>query len=508
MSAEILFEALSLLADPMVLALLLCGVVAGLAVGAMPGLSATLAVALLIPFTFDLSLMPALAMLVGVYCGAVYGGSVPAVLFRTPGTPASAATVLDGYALTRKGQSQRALTTAALSAMIGGLIGTALLILLAPQIAGFALMFGSPEYFALAVFGLSMVVSVSGASVLKGAAVAVFGFLLATAGMDPISGYPRFLFGSASLMEGIPFIPALIGLFALAEVFRAFTNTAEVKQGDAGGVAWPNRADAKHCLWTSTRSGLMGTAVGSTPGAGSDIAAFMAYSVARQRAKPDEKFGEGELKGVAAPEAAKSASISGSMVPLLSLGIPGDSVTAVIIGAFILHGVQPGPLLFAQNGGLAYAILGAVLVAHVLVFLTAILGTRYLVRVLACNRQFLLASIVVLSLLGAFALRGNLLDVWVAIAFGVIGFGLEKFSYPVAPLLLALILGPMAEENFRRSLILAEGNYATFLTSPICATILAFAALSLVYGTWRSRRGRAGIGVDATTSDHQNGSIT
>jgi putative tricarboxylic transport membrane protein len=487
MNATMLHDVMSLLADPLVPLLLVGGVLAGAVVGALPGLSATLAVALLIPFTFDLQLMPALAMLVGVYCGAIYGGSVPAILFRTPGTPASAATVPDGYALTRRGQSQRALSVAAFSALVGGLIGTALLILLAPQIASFALKFGPPEYFALAVFGLSMIVSVSGGSVLKSGAVALLGLLIATAGMDPISGYPRFIFGNASLLEGIPFIPALIGLFALAEVFRAFTNRAEIKQSETGSVSWPSLADAKRCLWTSTRSGLLGTAVGSTPGAGSDIAAFTAYSIARQRAKPGEDFGHGEIKGVAAPEAGKTACISGAMVPLLSLGIPGDSVTAVMIGAFILHGVQPGPLLFAQNGSLAYAILGIVLLAHVLVFFAAILGTRYLVRILAVDRTLLLASIVVLSLLGAFALRSNMVDVWVAIAFGVVGFVLEKFSYPVAPLLLALILGPMAEENFRRSLILSEGSYLGFITHPICATILGLALLSLLYGTWRSR---------------------
>jgi len=487
MSATVLHEALTLLADPVVPLLLVAGVLVGAVVGAMPGLSATLAVALLVPFTFDLSLMPALAMLVGVYCGAIYGGSVPAILFRTPGTPASAATVPDGYALTRRGQSRRALSVAAFSAMVGGVIGTALLILLAPQIASFALKFGPPEYFALAVFGLSMIVSVSGGSVLKSGAVAFFGLLIATVGMDPISGFPRFLFGNASLMEGIPFIPVLIGLFALAEVFRAVSRPVAIEQTTTGGAAWPSASDTKRCLWTNVRSGLMGTAVGSTPGAGSDIAAFMAYSVARQRAKKGEHFGEGEIKGVAAPEAAKTASISGAMVPLLALGIPGDSVTAVMIGAFILHGVQPGPLLFAQNGGLAYSILGTVLIAHLLVFLAAIVGTRYLVRILAVDRGLLLASIVVLSLLGAFALRGNIMDVWVAIAFGVVGFVLEKFSYPVAPLLLALILGPMAEENFRRSLILSDGSYLAFLTHPLCATILGLAVLSLLYGTWRGR---------------------
>ena len=488
MDPSLFIDALQLLANPVVILFLVCGVLAGVVVGAMPGLSATLAVALLIPFTFDLSLVPALAMLIGVYCGAIYGGSVPAILFRTPGTPASAATVFDGYTLTQKGESQRALSAAAFFAMVGGLIGTLILIFLAPQIAGIALRFGPPEYCALALFGLSMIVAVSGQSLLKSGGVALFGLLIATVGMDPITGYPRFLFGSVSLMEGIPFIPALIGLFALAEVFRALGQKEQVIQGGTGKFAWPEGRDIRRGGWTSIRSGLLGTGVGSTPGAGSDIAAFMAYGVAKQRAKKDDCFGEGEIKGIAAPEAAKTGSISGSMVPLLSLGIPGDAVTAVLIGAFILHGIQPGPLLFEQHGALAYAILTTVLVAHILVFFVAILGTRFLVRIVAFDRKFLLASIAILSLLGAFALRNNMVDVWVALGFGLIGYFFERHQYPVAPLLLALILGPMAEENFRRSLILSEGNFFVFFMHPISAVILSLAALSIIVSVLRRKK--------------------
>jgi putative tricarboxylic transport membrane protein len=482
-------EALALLADPVILLCLLLGVAAGLLVGAMPGLSATLGVALLVPFTYDLPIMPALAVLIGITCGAIYGGSVPAILFRTPGTPASAATVFDGYPLTRQGQAERALAVAAFSAMTGGLVGTLVLIFLAPRIAGFALRFGPPEYCALAVFGLSMIVAVSGKSLLKSGAVALFGLLLATAGMDPISGYPRYLFGSVSLMEGVPFIPALIGLFAIAEVLRGLQGDGAAVRSPSGKMVWPTRADIRRCGWTAVRSGMIGAVVGSTPGAGSDIAAFLGYSVARQGARPGDRYGAGEVRGIAAPEAAKTASISGAQVPLLSLGIPGDSVTAVLIGAFILHGVQPGPLLFAQHGPLAYAILGTVLLAHLLVFALAMLGTRYLVRVVACDRRFLWSTILLLSLVGAFALRNNITDVWLAIAFGLLGYVLEKHDYPVAPLLLALILGPMAEENLRRSLILAEGSFAVFVNRPLAAAILAVAALSLLAGF--RRRGRA-----------------
>jgi putative tricarboxylic transport membrane protein len=473
-------ESLPLLLDPLAIFLLVLGVLVGVVVGAIPGLSATLAVALLIPFTFNLELMPALSMLLGVFFGAVYGGSIPAILFRTPGTPASAATVLDGYALARKGGSRQALTIAAFYALLGGVIGTLILMFLSPYIASVALRFGSPEYFALAFFGLSMIVAVSGASLLKSLSVALFGLLLATVGMDPISGYPRFLFGSVSLMEGIPFIPALIGLFAIAEVFRGMRDTSQIEKMKGGGTSWfPPGKDIRHTLWTGIRSGILGTGVGATPGAGSDIAAYMAYGMAKQRAKEGEMFGEGEIKGIAAPEAAKTGSVSGALVPLLSLGIPGDSVTAVLIGAFVLHGVQPGPLMFTEHGALTGAILWLVLLAHALVFLVAVLCTRFLVRLASMDRRFLLSGILVLSLIGAFALRNNIMDVWIAIGFGVLGYVLEKNDYPVAPLLLALILGPMAEENFRRSMILSGGDATTLLSHPIAAAILTLALLSL-----------------------------
>lgn len=495
MTADVLGEAFAYWVDPAVMLALVAGVVAGVVVGALPGLSATMAVALLVPFTFNLEIMPAMALLIGIYCGAVYGGSIPAILFRTPGTPASAATIFDGYPLVRRGEAGRALSIAALAALGGGLIGTVLLLVLTPQISSFALRFGPPEYFGLAVFGLSMIVAVSDGSLLKGLIVAVFGLLLATVGMDPLTGYPRFLFGSVSLMEGMPFIPAMIGLFAISEVLEGLgVSASEEKQGKARVSLTPSRADIRHCSGTIVKSGLIGTLVGATPGAGADIAAFLGYSAARQRAKPGERFGEGEIKGVAAPEASKTASTSGAMIPMLALGLPGDSVTAVLIGAFVLHGLQPGPLLFQQHAGLAYAIFGTVLLAHVLVYFAAVSSTRFLLRVMSWDRRLLNAVILLLSLVGAFALRNNLADVWLAIGFGGLGLLLRRGGYPVAPLLLALILGPLAEENFRRALTLSGGEYAIFATRPITAILLLLALGSVILGFWRQRRlGRSSV---------------
>jgi putative tricarboxylic transport membrane protein len=488
--AASLQEILTTLGSGAVWLSLLAGVLGGLFVGAMPGLSATMGVALLVPFTFGMPIMPALALLIGVYCGAIYGGTITAILVRTPGTPASAATILDGFPLTQRGESGRALAVAAASALGGGLIGTALLMLLAPQISSFALRFGAPEYCALALCGLTMIVAVSADHPLKGAIAGLGGLLLSTVGIDPISGYPRYIFGAVSLMEGISFIPALIGLFAIAEALRV------ADEGDAPVLrpvqahGWlVRRVDAARCAWTTVKSALIGTFVGAMPGAGCDIAAFLGYSEAKRVARPDERFGTGEIKGVAAPEAAKTAATSGAMIPLLSLGVPGDSVTAVMIGAFVIHGLQPGPLMFNEQRGLIYSVFALVLIAHLAVFVFGSIGARAFLRLVAVDRRFLSPVILLLSVVGAYAMRSNMADVWLALGFGALGYGMQRGNFPVAPLILALILGPMAEENYRRSLVMSDGSAAIFLQRPIAATLLALAALSIAAAAWR-RRGR------------------
>ncbi|MFN2352257.1 MAG: tripartite tricarboxylate transporter permease [Kiritimatiellia bacterium] len=483
---ELVANSTELLLSAAVWICLLAGVTSGMVIGAVPGLSATMGVALLIPFTFELDIMPAIGLLVGVYCGAVYGGTIPAILFRTPGTPASAATLIDGYPLMQRGEAGRALALSAWSALIGGVIGTLLLIFLTPQISRFALSFGPAEFFALAVLGLSLITALSGDSLLKGAIVTVAGLLCATVGMDPVSGYPRFLFGSVSLMEGLPFIPVLIGLFAIAEVFSGGDGSPAPIVGKRVKLfELPHMNDIKRCRWTQIKSAVIGTFTGATPGAGADIAAFLCYSAARQRAKPGDCYGEGEVKGIAAAESGKTAAISGAMIPLLSLGIPGDSVTAVLIGAFILHGIQPGPLLFRQHAPLAYAILAMMLCAHLLVFAAALSSARFVMGALKIDRRFLNTGILLLSLMGAYALRANFVDCWVALGFGVLGLGMRKTGFPAAPFLLALILGGMAETNLRRALVLGEGNPLFIFHRPL-APLLLLAALFFVGATlWR-----------------------
>ncbi|AKJ64912.1 Tripartite tricarboxylate transporter TctA family protein [Kiritimatiella glycovorans] len=486
---EIMTGSLDLMLVPAVWICLLAGVVSGMLVGAVPGLSATMGVALLVPFTFELDIMPAIALLVGIYCGAIYGGTVPAILFRTPGTPASAATLMDGYPMMQRGEAGRALALSAWSALIGGVIGTLLLIFLTPQISRFALSFGPAEFFALAVLGLSLITALSGESLLKGAIATLAGLLCATVGMDPVSGYPRFLFGSVSLMEGMPFIPVLIGLFAIAEVFSPDRGAPQLPAGKKMKLfELPHGRDMKRCGWMNLKASLIGTFTGSTPGAGADIAAFLCYSAANQQSKPDDRYGDGEPKGIAAAESGKTAATSGAMIPLLSLGIPGDSVTAVLIGAFILHGIQPGPLLFQDHGPLAYSILAIMLFAHLAVFVTALSTARLVMGALKIDRRFLNAGILLLSLMGAYALRANPVDCWVALGFGVLGVGMRKTGFPAAPFLLALILGGMAETNLRRALVLGEGSYAFFGGRPIALTLLLLAAFFVALTLWKRRK--------------------
>mgnify|MGYP006283740031 CR=1 FL=1 len=486
--SEILPETLALLASPWVWTALFLGVASGMLVGAIPGLSATMGVALLIPFTFELEIMPALALLVGIYSGAIYGGTLPAVLFRTPGTPASAATLMDGYPLMRAGEPGRALGLAAWSALVGGVIGTLLLIFLTPQISRFALSFGPAEFFALAVLGLSLITALAGGSFLKGAIATTGGLLAATVGMDPLTGYPRFLFGSVSLMEGMPLIPVLIGLFAITEALDSRSGGASgAKRAPVRSIELPRRGDVRRTGWTAVKSAFLGTFTGSTPGAGCDIAAFLCYGEARRRAKPGDRFGEGEPKGIAAAESGKTAATSGAMIPLLSLGIPGDAVTAVLIGAFILHGIQPGPLLFADHAPLAYGILAVMLFAHLLVFACALLSARAVTAALRIDPRLLKTGILLLGLMGAYALRANPADCWVALAFGVVGLGMRRTGIPAAPFLLALILGGMAETSFRRGLIVADGSLAFLADRPLALALLALAALFVAGAFWRKR---------------------
>jgi len=474
--------------QPYHLFVVFAGALGGILVGSIPGLTATMGVALLVPFSFGMDMDASIGMLLGLYCGAMYGGSIASILIRTPGTPAAAATLLDGYPLGQRGEGSRALAMSLWASLIGGLIGCAIMTFLSPQISKFALEFSPAEYFALAIFGLSVIVSISGNSVIKGVMSGTFGLILCTVGSDPISGYPRYIFGNMELYEGPPFIPTLIGLFAVSEIISN-VEVFQVKKQITEKIAQvlPSAADMRRCLVTAIKGGIIGSFIGAVPGAGGDIAAFVSYGEAKRSSKTPEKFGTGMIEGVAAAESANNGCTGGAMIPLLSLGVPGDSVTAILLGAFIIHGLQPGPLLYKDNMDVVYMVFASLLVANIAMFVLGACGVRFFAKVIGIDKRMLLPIIFVLSMVGSFSMRNSFFDLFLTLAFGVVGYLLQRYGFPLAPILLALILGPMAESNLRRMLVISQGDPAVFLTHPIAMTLFVLAALSIVM-TYMSQR--------------------
>ncbi|NEU30128.1 C4-dicarboxylate ABC transporter permease [bacterium LRH843] len=475
-----LIEVLPNLLDIKLLIILIAGVTVGMAIGSLPGLTATMGVALILPVTFGMGPVTGILLLVGVYFGAIYGGSIAAILINTPGTPSSAATVLDGHPLAKKGYAQKALTVSTISSAIGGVLSVIVLILVAPQLAVFALKFSAPETFALAVFGMSVISGVAGKSLVKGFMMLFVGLLICSIGLDPVGGFPRFTFGSTDLLGGVSFIAAMIGLFALSEAFQiveeAFAKEKAILALKKAKLKWK---EFKGLIYTILRSAGIGTFIGMIPGAGGDIACFVAYNEAKRFAKKGEKFGEGELKGIAAPETANNATTGGAMIPLLTLGIPGDAVTAVMLGALMVQGLQPGPLLFQNHSELVYTLFIGMLLANILVLVIGLSAIRIVIKVLLIPKVIVGAIIVVLCMIGAYALGNNMFDVWIMVLFGIIGYFMKKYEYPASPIILALILGPMMESNFRRSLLMADGDLTIFFTRPIAGILLFLAFLTL-----------------------------
>lgn len=458
------------------------GTAAGIFVGAMPGLGPSLGVALLIPATYSLSASVSLNMLVALYLAAEYGGSISAVLIGTPGTAAATATVVDGYPLNQKGYPGKAMGASLVGSTIGGVVGGIALMAVAEPIARLALKFGPPEYCALAVFGLAIVASLSSDNVLKGLLMASLGIMLTAVGVDTITGSPRFTFGFYELYEGIPFLTALIGLFAIAE---AFSMIEEAGQGvHIDSKVSRGFLTLKECLrlkFTFLRGSVIGTIVGAIPGAGANIAGWIAYDQEKRWSRHPEAFGHGAVEGVAAPESANSASVGGALVPLLTLGIPGSPTTAVLIGALILHGLQPGPRLFVSNPDVIYGLFVGLMVAYPVLFVMGRLAMGVWVRVIEIPKSVLGPAVLALSVLGAYSVRNLMFDVWLTIGFGIAGYILKKYKFPAAPLVLAMVLGYMAESNYRRALIMSQGSHSIFFDQPISAFFLVLGVLSFVW---------------------------
>ena len=485
------------LLQPSVLLPWLLGMAFGIFVGATPGLTATMAVALIVPITFYLpNPDTGLAMILGVSFTAIFAGDIPAIHLRIPGTPASAAGALDGHALAKKGQANFALFLDLICSCLGGFIGVLLLMFIAPQLARLALRFSNYEYFWLGLVGLSLSAVVSVGHTSKGLLAAALGMLLATVGIDIVSGAPRFTFGQTELMSGLGFIPAMIGLFGISEVIRNVLRSRRFARANIHPETPVSPFKALGLVWTHkfmlVKSSLLGTFVGALPGAGADIAAWAAYGVAQRTSREPQTFGTGNIGGVVAPTSANNAAVAGAWIPALVFGIPGDSVTAIVLGALLMYDIKPGPLIFENSAQQVQHIFLIALITQVLLLPAGLAGIKAFGWILRLPRNIVMVAVVVFSVVGAFAIRNSLFDVWLMIAFGVLGFYLETQKVPLAPLILGIILGPMVEENFRAGLIKSGGSFLPFFNRPICVALLlllaAAAAMPLISRWLRDRR--------------------
>lgn len=478
---DAVLTALVVVFQPMNFALMIMGVVVGIIFGAVPGLTATLAIALLIPITFTMAPIPALLLLLGIYNGGMFGGSITAITIRTPGTPAAACTQLDGFPMAERGEAGKAIGTACIASTFGGLVSALIMILLSPLLARIALAFSPVEYFSVGVFGLTAVFAISGKNLIKGALATLFGLLLSSIGLDPILPIPRFTFGKLELAGGIPFLPAVIGLFALAEVFRLIgAPEKKVVINTNVGKVLPSWSDFKRIIRASIKGSLIGTWIGILPGAGGAIASYVSYGEARRSSKHPEQFGTGIVEGVAAAESANNGVTGGAMIPMLTLGIPGDAVTAVLLGALTIQGLQPGPMLFRDNVDVVYPIFVGMLLSNFIMLIMGLIMVKPVSYIARVKKRHLVPVVAVFSVIGAFAESGSVMMVGFAVAFGIIGYLMERYDYPVAPVILSLILGPMIENALRQSLIMSQGSWSIFVTRPISAGLLLVALLTII----------------------------
>jgi putative tricarboxylic transport membrane protein len=477
---EYIIPAFFSLLDPMVILLITAGAVAGIIVGAMPGLTATMAVALLIPVTFGMAPLLGLSLLGGVYCGGMYGGAISSILLSTPGTPAAAATAFDGYPMAKQGKGGTALTVATWASFWGGIISTVALLLMAPALAKFSLRFGPPEYFVLAIMGLSSIVTLTKGSMVKGLLSGFLGLVIATVGMDQISGYMRFTFGQIDLFDGVTFMPALIGLFSVSQILN-LTSQTHISENIDATLSTIRRSKLPQGM-TSTicRGGIIGTIVGMLPGAGATISSFISYNFAKQSAKDPETFGKGNPKGVAAAESANNGCVGGSLIPLLTLGIPGNSVAAALMGGLMIQGLIPGPELFTRYGTLTYGFILSLFIANLAFLALGLFLAPYFARVTATPNALLIPGIAILSVIGSYAINNNMFDVWLMIGFGIAGYFLEKGGFSIGALVLGLILGPIAELGFGQSLIISQGSPMIFFERPLCILLWVITLLLML----------------------------
>jgi len=474
--------------DPVVLVLILAGAVFGIIIGALPGLTSTMGVALIVPITFGMTPVQGLSLLGAIYCSSTYAGAISAILINIPGTPANCCTLLDGFPMTKKGQAGLAIALATVASAIGGIVSNVALLFLAPPLADLALRFGAQEYFLLALFGVSVIASLSDRNMLKGFISGTLGLFLAIVGMHPLTGDIRFTMGIPELFNGLPLVVALIGLYSIPEVISNLSESAS----DAGATfievkgVWKQMLEVFKYKMVLLRSTIIGIVVGIVPGAGSSIAGFIAYDDTKKNSKYPESFGTGNPAGVVASETANNAVVGGSLIPSLTLGIPGNAVSAVLIGGLMIHGLKPGPALFTQNSGTIYGFILSMFIANLVFIPLGLLIARYGIKFIKTPPSVLGPLVIGLAVIGAYALNMSLVDVWIMLVIGLIGFAMKKFDVPREPLVLGLVLGTMAEGELARSMALVQGSIpallSSFVSRPISLIILVLTALSIFKG--------------------------
>lgn len=483
------------------LAFALIGVALGIIFGALPGFTAAMGIAVLLSLTYGMDPARALIFLGAIFQGAMYGGSVSAILINTPGTPSAAATTLDGYPMAKKGLASEALRESVFASFMGGMVGITALLILSPQLAKIALMFGPPEYFMLAIFGLTIIASVSEVSILKGLLSGFLGVLIGTIGMDPLLGRPRFTLGFPELIDGIQLIPAMIGLFSIPEVLSIihayWQGRTEVVVADVRKlkIGFPSLRHVISFLPIYIRSALIGVLIGIIPGAGGSIASFLAYNETRRTSKTPERFGTGVPEGVAAAESANNAMAGGALIPMLTLGVPGDAVSAIMMGALMLYGLRPGGELYKYNAHVVFTFIVGLYVACIFTLLLGLYCVPYFAKVLNAPKHVLAVSIVLFTVLGSYALSNNMFDVYVMVAFGVVGYLLKQFGFSVVPMVLGMILGPMAEKGLNNTLAISYGQNVVFfiLKRPICLVLFSLAVFSVAISLYRWLKGRSSV---------------
>lgn len=471
-----------LILEPYNLMLIAGGVLIGVLVGALPGLSSPMAIALLIPFSITLPPIPAIAMMASLYCAGTFGGSITAILINTPGAPPAAATALDGYPMAKRGEAGRALGLAAVSSVIGGILSLVVFLFATPILAKIAASFGPQEYFALTLFALSMLASISGRSSIRNLIAGAVGVLIGTIGIHLVTGVERFTFGMVELSEGIDFVPMLIGLFALGEMLTQANASERGRELIRSVVArLPSRDDFKRVGVTILRSSGIGTFIGILPAEGSTVAAIMGYNEAKRWSKTPEEFGTGTPEGIAGPEAANNAATGGAMVPTLALGIPGSGSTAVILAALIMHGFRPGPHLMNETPEFVYAIFTAMLIANLAFLAIGLGGAKLFAMITLLPKAFLWPAVLCFACIGSYSVASSFFDVWLMAGAGFLGFLMMRHGFGPAPLIMGLILGTMIEESFSQSMIVYDNEWWRLFDRPIAVGLFALTALSLVW---------------------------